>query len=94
MTNEETLSQTCLKCGARFLGGRLYWATGKPGDARDLAGLVCQNWGDEKCINPMRYDTTGDTWQKRLDFMNHMGDELDLPRVSWQTGTQDAPEAS
>jgi hypothetical protein len=82
MDNQEPLGKTCPKCGARFLDGRLYWATGKSGDPKDLAGLVCQPFGDATCINPMKDAKGGDTWQKRLDFMNHFGDELDLPRVS------------
>lgn len=81
MEDQNSLGKSCPKCGANFLGGRLYWATGKPGDARDLAGLVCQNWGDATCINPLRYETGGDTWQKRYEFMNYMADELELPRI-------------
>jgi hypothetical protein len=81
MSEEEGLSQICPKCGAKFLGGRLYWATGKPGDPKDLAGLVCQNWGDASCINHARHEAGGDTWQKRLEFMNHMASELDLPPI-------------
>lgn len=82
MNEDESFSKVCLKCGAKFFEGRLYWATGQPGDPKDLAGLVCQNWGDATCINPMRNETTGDTWQKRFDFMNLMAPELDLPRDS------------
>ncbi len=82
MSDEVSLGRSCPKCGAKFLNGRLYWATGKPGDPKDLAGLVCQNWGDATCINPMRHQTGGDTWEKRLDFLNLMADELDLPRIS------------
>lgn len=74
-------SKQCPKCGAQFLDGRLYWATGKAGDPKDLAGLVCQNWGDQTCINPMRYEKGGDTWKKRLDFLNLMANELDLPPI-------------
>lgn len=81
MSLRDNLTKTCPKCGARFLEGRLYWATGKPGDPRDLAGLVCQNWGDATCINPMREDKTGDTWQKRFEFMNVMASELELPPI-------------
>lgn len=81
MSGDQSLSQTCPKCGARFLEGRLYWATGKPGDPRDLAGLVCQNWGDATCINPMREAQGGDTWAKRLEFMRVMDSELELPPI-------------
>jgi len=82
MSGEESLGKSCPKCGAKFLDGRLYWATGKAGDPRDLAGLVCQNWGDSTCINPLRDAKGGDTWQKRFEFMNHMASELDLPEVN------------
>lgn len=81
MSLEPTSSQNCPKCGATFFNGRLYWASGKPGDARDLAGLVCQNWGDATCINPMRYEKGGDTWAKRKEFMDVFGAELDLPPI-------------
>ena len=77
-----TLNQSCPKCGAKFLEGQLYWATGKPGDLRDLAGLVCKNWGDASCINPMRDSEGGDTWAKRREFMGAMDSELDLPPIS------------
>jgi hypothetical protein len=87
MSDETPTNRSCPKCGANFLAGRLYWATGKPGDPRDLAGLVCQNWGDETCINPMRHASGGDTWQKRFEFMNTMASELDLPQISSESGT-------
>lgn len=47
---------------------QLYWATGAKGKEEDLAGLVCNNLGDEQCINPKRGDKTGDTWAKREDY--------------------------
>ena len=77
MNNEEAPGRTCPKCGARFLEGRLYWATGKPGDPKDLAGLVCQPFGDASCINPMKEEKGGDTWDARLRFLNAMASEFD-----------------
>jgi len=74
--NSEPLSKTCPKCGARFLNGRLYWATGKPGDPRDLAGLVCKRFGDSTCINPMKNAEGGDTWEKREEFTRIITREL------------------
>ena len=35
----------------------------------DLAGLVCNKLGDDQCINPIRGDETGDTWEKRMGVM-------------------------
>ena len=69
-------TRTCPKCGARWLGDQLYWATGKKGDPKDLAGLVCRPFGDEQCINEMREVEGGDTWQKRMTFMEAMESEL------------------
>ena len=83
MINDETVSsRTCEKCGATFLGGVLYWATGKQGDPRDLAGLVCRPLGDSSCINTMRDVPGGDTWAKRLEFINVATTEMDLPYIS------------
>ena len=46
-------TKTCPKCGATWIGGQHYWSgTGKLGNELDLAGLVCNNLGDETCINP------------------------------------------
>tara|TARA_B100001113_G_C20719310_1_gene452948 strand:- start:161 stop:427 length:267 start_codon:yes stop_codon:yes gene_type:complete len=61
----------CPKCGALWLNGQHYWTgTGKLGDPHDLAGLVCNNYADERCINPCRGSTSGDTWEKRMEFFN------------------------
>ena len=59
-------AKTCPKCGARFLEGTLFWSTGKPGKPEDLAGLVCDDYGDETCINELKGTKhDGDTWEKR-----------------------------
>ena len=66
--------KTCPKCDARWMRPdensewQLYWATGAAGKEEDLAGLVCNNLGDERCINPKNGDVSGDTWQKRDEF--------------------------
>ena len=44
----------CKKCGAVWINGQHMWATGNKGNEKDLAGLVCNNLGDENCINPCR----------------------------------------
>ena len=56
----------CPKCGAIWINGQHRWATGKPGNELDLAGLVCNNLGDETCINPCNGMDGGVTWEKRL----------------------------
>jgi len=74
----DKLSRTCPKCGAMWLGNQLYWATGKKGDPKDLAGLVCRPFGNDQCINPQREVEGGDTWQKRLDMMKALQSEIDI----------------
>ena len=67
----------CGKCGAKWIGGQLYWATGVAGKEEDLAGLVCNNLGDDQCINPKRGDKTGDTWEKRDDYASKLQQEFE-----------------
>ena len=71
MTDEQSSlsfdNQTCPKCGATWIGGQHYWSgTGKLGNELDLAGLVCNNLGDETCINPCVGMAGGVTWEKRM----------------------------
>jgi hypothetical protein len=74
MSSEKVLglhSKVCPKCGACWIGGQHYWSgTGKVGDPHDLAGLVCNNYGDSQCINPCKGSTSGDTWAKRAEFLD------------------------
>lgn len=59
-------TKTCPKCGAMWIGEQHYWTgTNKLGNELDLAGLVCNNLGDDTCINPKRGGEGGDTWRKR-----------------------------
>jgi hypothetical protein len=63
-------TKTCPKCGAFFINGQHYWTgTSKEGDPHDLAGLVCNKYGDNTCINPCKGSTSGDTWEKRLSSL-------------------------
>ena len=50
--------------------GVLYWSTGKPGTREDLAGLVCDKYGDAQCINEVKGTVhNGQTWEKRAAFL-------------------------
>jgi len=65
-------TKSCPKCGATWINGQHYWiGTQKKGNEDDLAGLVCNRLGDKTCINPKRGSEIGDTWNKRLDFLNN-----------------------
>ena len=48
------------------------------GSERDLAGLVCNNLGDETCINPKKGQEGGDTWEERFKLIGKLGDDADL----------------
>jgi len=57
----------CPKCGAIWLNGEHYWSgTGNKGNELDLAGLVCNKFGNDNCINPSKGIEGGVTWGKRL----------------------------
>ena len=45
------------------------------GCPHDLAGLVCNNLGDETCINPCKGSDSGDTWERRAQFINKVSEE-------------------
>lgn len=65
----------CPKCEAKWVDGQHYWSTGALGDHHDLAGLVCNNLGDETCINPCKGSDSGDTWERRASFLDKMSEE-------------------
>ena len=82
MTESKELSdlsldrKECPKCGALWLGGQHYWSgTGAKGNELDLAGLVCNNLGDNQCINPVRGQDGGDNWEKRMENLEKFGEE-------------------
>ena len=56
----------CTKCGAVWINGQHYWATGAEGSELNLAGLICNKLGDDTCINPVKGEEGGDTWEKRF----------------------------
>ena len=64
-------TKTCPKCQAKWIDDQHYWFTGALGNEADLAGLVCDRLSDETCINPIKgTEHGGDTWEKRMDFIN------------------------
>jgi len=82
MTDDRELSdlklerKECPKCGAVWINGQHYWSgTGNKGNELDLAGLVCNNLGDNQCINPVRGQDGGDNWDKRMDDLAKFGEE-------------------
>ena len=69
--------KSCPKCGANWIDGQLFWSTGKAGTDADLAGLVCDNYGDDQCINEAKGTAhSGQTWEKRLGYMEGAMDEF------------------
>ena len=68
----------CPKCGAVWINGEHIWSgTGNKGNELDLAGLVCNNYGDEQCINPAKGNDGGDTWAKRMEDLEKREEEAD-----------------
>ncbi len=66
----------CPKCGAVWINGQHRWSgTGAKGSNLDLAGLVCNTLGDFQCINPAKGQEGGDTWAKRLAFLEKLENE-------------------
>ena len=72
--------KTCTKCGAKWLEGQLFWSTGAKAKELDLAGLVCNNLSPEdegymECINPLRGEQGGDTWEYRRGVIDGLMQE-------------------
>ena len=68
----------CPKCGAVWLNGQLRWSTGQVGNDLDLAGLVCNERGDETCINELKGVQGGDTWEKRAEKIQKLLEQAEL----------------
>lgn len=66
----------CQKCGATWLNNVHYWRTGAKGSELDLAGLVCNKTDSSECINPAKGRVGGDTWDKRVEFIEKFGLKL------------------
>lgn len=59
--------KVCNRCGAFFLGDMHIWSGNlKPGNALDLAGLVCNSANDDRCINPCKGAVGGQTFESRM----------------------------
>ena len=75
-------NKICPKCGAKWIGGQMYWATGRKGDEADLAGLVCDKYGNQQCINELKgTDHGGNTWEKRFEQIDKAMTEYDKYRL-------------
>jgi|TARA_B100002019_G_scaffold97657_1_gene84032 hypothetical protein len=65
----------CEKCGATWINGKHVWrGTGASSDSSelDLAGLVCNKYGNHQCINPMKGTDGGQTWEYRAGYIDGM----------------------
>ena len=62
--------KVCPSCDAKWLEGQLYLSTGEDGCPHNLAGLVCNVYGDETCINPCKGSTSGQTWEYRRTLID------------------------
>ncbi|AFD02955.1 hypothetical protein [Synechococcus phage metaG-MbCM1] len=70
-------AKECPQCNAKWMGEQLYWSTGAEGCPHDLAGLVCNDYGDERCINPCKGSTSGQTWEFRRGMIAGLMQEHD-----------------
>ena len=67
------------------MDGQHYWATGKPGNEEDLAGLVCNDHGNLNCINPARgLISTGMTWAQREWELRRMDRKIKAALEEWE----------
>ena len=67
--------EECEKCGATWINGKHVWrGTGASSESSelDLAGLVCNKYGNDQCINPMKGTDGGQTWEYRAGYIDGM----------------------
>ena len=84
LSNLSLSRKECPKCGAVWINGEHRWSgTGNRGSEIDLAGLVCNNHGDEQCINPMKGKDGGDTWEKRMEDLDTFGEKYGEGKSDW-----------
>lgn len=72
-------NKNCPVCGANWIDGQLFWATGKPGSDLDLNALVCRRLPSEKaegCVNPCKGADGGVGWKERMDMVKEDLDKL------------------
>lgn len=65
----------CTKCGATWINGTHVWrGTGASSEKSelDLAGLVCNKYGNDECINPLKGKDGGQTWEYRAGYIDGM----------------------
>lgn len=66
----------CPKCKATWINGQHVWSgTGNQGSELDLAGLICNKLGDDTCINPLKGNIGGQTWEYRSGYIDGKIDE-------------------
>ena len=76
VSNLKLERKECPKCGAIWINGQHIWGgTGNQGSEEDLAGLVCNKLGDERCINPKKGQDGGQTWEYRSGYIDGKIDE-------------------
>ena len=84
MTDDKPMSDLsftrveCPKCEAVWINGQHVWrGTGNQTDnsEMDLAGLVCNKFGDETCINPCKGLEGGTTWADRMKALEKFEEE-------------------
>lgn len=72
-------NKNCSVCGAHWVDGQLYWATGKPGKDADLNALVCRKLAPDKvdrCVNPSQGCEGGIGWEERIKMVEQGLDGL------------------